>query len=97
MALIGTAASAQALRPVRAVYELQLNEARDSAGIEAANGRLVVELIEDCAGFIFNQAFISRISAIQGSDMLGDMQASVWESRDGRTLRFDLVNRITAR
>lgn len=97
MAVIGTAASAQALRPVRAVYELQLNEARDSAGIEAANGSLVVELIEDCAGYIFNQAFISRISASQGPDILGDMQASVWESRDGRTLRFNLVNRINGK
>ncbi len=97
LAVIGTTASAQVLRPVRAVYEMHLNKSRDSSGIEGAKGRLVVELIEDCAGYIFNQAFISHITASQGPDILSDIQASVWESRDGRTLRFNLLNRINGK
>ncbi len=92
--LAASAAPAQTLRPARAVYDLHLNKARESTGIAAAQGRLVVELIENCAGFIFNQGFISRITATEGPDIVGDMQASVWESRDGRTLRFNLLNRI---
>ena len=54
--LIGTASNGQMLRPARAVYDLQLNKDLANAKIVAATGRLVVELIEDCSGFIFNQA-----------------------------------------
>ena len=50
--LISTASNGQMLRPARAVYDLQLNKDRASAKIVAATGRLVVELIEDCSGFI---------------------------------------------
>lgn len=96
-AILPTLATARVLRPARAVYDLQLNKDRDNAGIEKAKGRLVVELIENCAGFIFNQAFISRVTAGQGPDMVGDMQASVWESRDGKRLRFNLLNRMNGK
>jgi len=95
--LAGTAAPAQTLRPARAVYDLHLNKDRENAGIVAAKGRLVVEFSEDCAGFIFNQGFVSRITATEGRDIVGDMQASIWESRDGRALRFNLVNRINGK
>jgi len=90
-------ATAQVLRPTRAVYALQLDKTRDNTGIETAQGRLMVELIEDCAGYIFNQAFISRMTTAEGPDMVGEMQASVWESRDGRTLRFNLLNRLNGK
>lgn len=92
--LIGTSSNGQMLRPTRAVYDLQLNKDRASAKIVAATGRLVVELIEDCSGFISNQAFISQLSSAGGPDLVGIIEASVWESRDGRTLRFSLTNRI---
>ncbi len=85
------------LRPARAVYDLQLNNDRESGDIDTAKGRLVVELIEDCSGYIFNQAFISHITSSEGADLVGDMQASVWESRDGLALRFNLVNRLNGK
>ncbi len=88
-------AAAQMLRPARAVYDLKLDQSRQSAGINAAKGRLVVELIESCDGFIFNQGFITNFTSGDGPDLTGDMQASVWESRDGRAIRFNLVNRIS--
>ena len=92
-----TIVQAQMLRPARAVYDLQLNQDRESKGVDAATARLVVELIEDCSGFIFNQAFISNISTGEGPDLIGEMQASVWESRDGRALRFNLLNKINGK
>lgn len=90
-------AAAQMLRPARTVYDLKLDRSRESPGIDAAQGRLVVELIETCAGYIFNQAFITNIASSEGPDLVGDMQASVWESRDGRAVRFDLLNRINGK
>ncbi len=87
-------AAAQMLRPARTVYDLKLDQNRQSPGIDAAKGRLVVELIESCEGFIFNQGFITDFTSSEGPNLLGDMQASVWESRDGLAIRFDLVNRI---
>ncbi len=92
--LLPVEAAAQMLRPARSVYELKLDQSRKNPGIDAAKGRLVVELQESCGGFIFNQGFISKISSDEGPDIISDMQASVWESRDGRTVRFSLLNRI---
>ncbi|MDP6691014.1 MAG: DUF1849 family protein [Alphaproteobacteria bacterium] len=93
----GTDAWSQILRPARAVYDLRLNQSRDNSGVDAAKGRLVVELMEDCAGYVFNQGFITRINSSEAPEMIGNMQASVWESRDGRTLRFNLVNNINGK
>jgi len=87
-------AAAQMMRPARTVYDLKLDQSRESPGINGAEGRLVVELIESCEGFIFNQGFITDFTSSEGQDLSGDMQASVWESRDGRALRFNLINRI---
>ncbi len=89
-----TTALSQTLRPARAVYDLKLNQGRDNGGIDTASGRLVVELLENCSGYILNQAFITRITSSETPEMIGDMQASVWESRDGRAMRFTMVNRI---
>ena len=91
-----TAALSQALRPVRGVYDLKLNQDRDSGSIDTASGRLVVELVEDCGGFILNQGFIPRITSGETSEIIGNMQASVWESRDGRAMRFNVVNKINS-
>ncbi len=89
-----TPALSQALRPARSVYDLKLNQDRDTGGIEAASGRLVVELVEDCSGYILNQGFITHITSSEAQEMFGNMQASVWESRDGRSMRFTVVNTI---
>ncbi|MBC8240052.1 MAG: DUF1849 family protein [Alphaproteobacteria bacterium] len=95
--LLPVETAAQMLRPARSVYELKLDQSRKNPGIDAAKGRLVVELLESCDGFIFNQGFISKITSDVGPDIFGDMQASVWESRDGRTVRFNLLNRINGK
>ncbi|MBT4488879.1 MAG: DUF1849 family protein [Rhodospirillaceae bacterium] len=87
-------AAAQMLRPARAVYDLNLDRSRENPGIDGAKGRLVVELLEACDGYIFNQGYISNITSSEGPDIIGDMQASVWESRDGRAIRFHLLNRV---
>ena len=92
--LFSTESSAQMLSPARSVYELQLNNDRDNGKIYAATGQLVVELIEHCDGFIFNQGYISKISTIGSNDLVNNMEASIWESRDGRTLRFNMTNKI---
>ncbi|MDA1097870.1 MAG: DUF1849 family protein [Proteobacteria bacterium] len=89
--------AAQVLRPARGVYDLKLDQNRKSPGIDAAKGRMLVELLEDCGGFIFNQGFITNITSSEGNDIVGDMQASVWESRDGRAIRFNLLNRINGK
>lgn len=93
----GADASSQILRPARGVYDLRLNQSRENKGIDAAKGRLVVELMEDCGGYVFNQGFITQITSGGAPEMFGNMQASVWESRDGRTIRFNLMNRINGK
>ncbi len=90
-------AAAQMQRQARTVYDLKLNQNRSSPGIDAATGRLVVELLEDCDGFIFNQGFITNFTSSEGPEIIGDMQASVRESRDGRAIRFNLLNRINGK
>lgn len=90
-------AAAQMLRPARTVYDLKLDQRRASPGIDAAKGRLIVELHEDCDGYIFNQGLITDFISSEGPNLIGDMQASVWESRDGRQLRFNLLNRLNGK
>jgi|TARA_B110000196_G_C21022203_1_gene603377 hypothetical protein len=93
MILFAGDVAAQMLRPARAVYDLKLDQSRQSPGVNAAKGRLVVELIESCDGFIFNQGFITNFTSSDGQGLTANMQASVWESTDRRSVRFNLVNR----
>ncbi len=90
-------AAAQVLRPARTVYDLKLDQNRNSPGIDSVSGRLVIEFMEDCGGFIFNQGFITDITSSEGPNVIGDMQASLWESRDGRAIRFNLLNRVNGK
>jgi len=92
--LVSTEPNAQMLNPARAVYDLRLNNERDSGKIYSVTGRLIVELIENCSGFIFNHGFISSISAAGSSDLVHNTEASVWESRDGQTMRFTMTQKI---
>jgi len=98
--ILGTAvfvcadSSAQMLRPARAVYDLRLNNERESGNFYSAAGRLVVELIEDCSGFIFNHSFISKISAAGRSALVHNTEASIWESRDGQKMRFNMTQKV---
>ena len=91
---VSAESSAQMLRPARAVYDLQLNNERDSGKIHSAAGRLVVELIEDCSGFIFNHSFVSKVSAVGMSHLVHNTEASIWESRDGQKMRFNMTQKV---
>ncbi|MDP6346320.1 MAG: DUF1849 family protein [Alphaproteobacteria bacterium] len=97
LAVAGSAALApavaQKIRPARAIYDLSLGKKGAGVELESLTGRLALELIETCEGAIFNQGFVTRSVQTTGEELFGDVQASLWESRDGRRFRFTQLSR----
>jgi len=97
LAVAGSAALApavaQKIRPARAIYDLSLGKKGAGVELESLTGRLALELIETCEGAIFNQGFVTRSVQTTGEELFGDVQASLWERRDGRRFRFTQLSR----
>ncbi|MCB1384575.1 MAG: DUF1849 family protein [Nitratireductor sp.] len=76
------------LKPHRAVYEVELEEASERSGIDSMSGRIVYEMTGDeCDGVSVNYRFVSRVNA-NGQIFTTDQQTASYETPDGREYNF---------
>jgi EipB-like len=92
VAVLGLKAAAPSphLASYRAVYEVTLEHT--SGGVLAARGRMAVEFRDTCDGWTTSQRLIADMTDSQGVLSRTDFFVTAWESRDGRTMRFDINN-----
>jgi len=77
-----------ALRPHRAVYDLQLQEASERSGLEAMTGRIVYEMTgNQCEGVTVRYRFVTSITTADNAFQT-DQQTSTFESPDGKEFTF---------
>lgn len=84
---VAAEAAGLSLQSHRAVYELQLLNARQG-GISNLSGRLVMEWGQECDGYILNQRMVTSVTDARGGQALNDFQVTSWESLDGLVFRF---------
>lgn len=86
---IGAGPIAIRLASNRAVYDVSL--AHTSGGdVIAAHGRMAIEFRDTCDGWSTTQRLIADMTASDGMTNRTDFFVSAWESKDGRTMRFDI-------
>ena len=72
----------------RAIYEVSL--AHTSGSVLAARGRMAVEFHDTCDGWSTTQRLIADMTDSEGASTRTDFFVTAWESKDGRTMRFDI-------
>ena len=90
-------ADARVMLSHRAVYSLSTGDLQSGSDVAEVDGRLVVEAIEECDGFILNQRIVTRTTSTQGEETLSDLRMALWESREGDRLRFNIASLINGR
>jgi EipB-like len=75
----------------RAVYNVSL-EHTSGGGVVAARGRMAIEFRDTCDGWSTAQRLVEDLTDSQGSASRTDFFVTAWESKDGRTMRFDISN-----
>lgn len=76
------------IMPHRAVYAVKLKSAKEESNIEDTNGKMVIELKQDCNGWTLKQ---DSASVIDVKSMPTEIMRSLyvaWESNDGKHLKF---------
>lgn len=81
------------LQSNRATYKVSLAGALPG-GIVAVQGRIVIEFRTTCTGYATTQRFISDMTDAQDSTSRSDFVIEAWESRTGRSMRFDIANMV---
>lgn len=77
------------LTPHRAIYDMELEEARSSSAITALRGRLVFELRgAACEGYTVNMRFVSQMTQDDGRGLMSDIRTSSHEDGQGASFRF---------
>ena len=76
----------------RAVYEISLART-EGGGVVAARGRMAVEFRDVCDGWSTAQRMIADMTDGEGNPSRTDYFVTAWESKDGRTMRFDVSDR----
>ena len=75
----------------RAAYRLTLDRARDTAGIQRAEGAMLFEVQDACEAWATRQRFTLVVQDRDGNSVETSSDYSTLESKDGRTLRFSLT------
>jgi hypothetical protein len=79
------------LVPNRATYDLQL-EHTSPGGAVAARGRMVVQFRDACDGWSTAQRMVADLTGSDGAISRSDFLVTAWESKDGKSMRFDVEN-----
>lgn len=77
------------LAPNRATYDLRL-EHTSPGGAVAARGRLVIQFRDTCDGWSTAQRMVADLTDSDGAVRRSDFLIMAWESKDGRSMRFDV-------
>ena len=75
----------------RAAYRLTLDRARDSAGVENAEGAMLFEVQDACEAWVTRQRFTLVVRDRDGNSIETTSDYSTLEAKDGRSLRFSLT------
>ncbi|MBA4790188.1 MAG: cell envelope integrity EipB family protein [Rhizobiales bacterium] len=104
LAVLGSSASAQAPAPAtpllahRASYMLGLDASKPSVKLESASGRIDYELTGDaCKGYNVKLHQANEVDTGEGATSKSDMLSTSWEDGDGKSYRFQTVNRTGSR
>jgi hypothetical protein len=87
---LSDAASGTTLVSNRAVYEVALAHTAGNT-VLAAHGRMAIAFRDTCDGWSTEQRLIADLSNPNGKVTRTDFFVSAWESKDGRTMRFDVA------
>jgi hypothetical protein len=79
------------LVPNSATYDLQLDHT-SPGGAVAAHGRMIIQFRDTCDGWSTAQRTITDVTDADGALSRSDFLISVWESKDGKNMRFDVKN-----
>jgi len=79
----------------RALYELTKtpDAARDGRQIAAARGTMGYEVVDVCDGWATRQRLRMTITSAEGQDTDMDSDYATWESKDGLSFRFHMVQK----
>jgi hypothetical protein len=83
-------AAAPQLASSRAIYEISLAHTT-GGGVVSARGRMAVEFRDTCDGWSTTQRLIADMADSRGAESRTDFFVSAWESKDGHTMRFDVM------
>jgi hypothetical protein len=82
-------ASASAVAPHRAVYDLQLLRTTQGANVGSVTGRMAYEVSgSECDGWTVSFRLVNRFDYKEGSPRIFDTQSSSWETGDGKTMTY---------
>lgn len=87
-ALPTTALAGAGLAPHRAVYDLSLAEGTGDGGVIGAEGRLVIDIDDNCDGWAASERMVLRLTSSEGSESVLDYRFSSLEAKDGAAYRF---------
>ncbi|MEP3244794.1 MAG: cell envelope integrity EipB family protein [Sneathiella sp.] len=76
----------------RAVYDLTLNKLFQEGGIQDVRGRIVMEMENQCEGYVLNQRMLIELANLEGDVITSDFHLSTWEDKAGNTMRFSMSN-----
>ncbi|MDO8354276.1 MAG: cell envelope integrity EipB family protein [Aestuariivirga sp.] len=82
-------ASASAVAPHRAVYDLQLLRTTQGANLGSVSGRMAYEVSgSECDGWTVSFRLVNRFDYKEGIPRLFDTQSSSWETGDGKAMTY---------
>jgi hypothetical protein len=81
------------LVPHRAVYDLSLGRARDTAQIAAVRGRILYDFDGNaCEGYTLQFRQVSELDSGEGKVSTSDLRSSTWEGGDSKRFKFTSQN-----
>jgi len=80
--------AAVTIAPHRAIYALELNQARSDSQVTQANGRLEYEWDDVCDGWTVRQRTLLTLVNRRGQPIHSNWAINSWESKDGLKYRF---------
>jgi hypothetical protein len=77
----------------RALYKLSLESTRGSRDITGATGTMGYEVVDACDGWASRQRLRMELTNADGQDVVMESDYATWESKDGLSLRFHMVEK----
>jgi len=81
----------EALVAHRAAYTLELERARERSQVRQAKGSMMFEVTDACEGWATHQRLTMTLTDAEGNDIETASDYSTYETKDGRRLRFSMV------
>ena len=82
-----------ALVPHRAIYDLSLGQARDTAQVAAVRGRILYDFDGNaCEGYRLQFRQVSELDSGEGKVSTSDLRSNTWEGGDAKRFKFTSEN-----